>query len=150
MSEIEFKARKGRHYMLETVSGEDQTVLLTNNVDEAEAFYKRMKNSGYDIVYIGSGRLWTMEMCDGGPVLVISKAPKGTIEINGKEYDLKSVRRMTLHDSENTRWIEVEFKAEAPGYGRIVRRAVSSDEQCGALSDFLEEGGRVVFGPGDE
>lgn len=149
MSEIDFKVRRGKRYMLETVSGEDQTVLLTG-ADEADAFYERMKNSGYDIVYIGSGRLWTMEMCDGGPVLVISKAPKGTVEINGKEYDLRSVRRMTLHDSENSRWIEVEFRDEAPGYGRIVRRAVSGDDQYRALSDFLEDGGRTVFGPGDE
>lgn len=149
MSEIDFKVRRGKRYMLETVSGEDQTVLLTG-ADEADAFYERMKNSGYDIVYIGSGRLWTMEMCDGGPVLVISKAPKGTVEINGKEYDLRSVRRMTLHDSENSLWIEVEFRDEAPGYGRIVRRAVSGDDQYRALSDFLEDGGRTVFGPGDE
>ena len=150
MSEIDFKVRKGKRYMLETVSGEDQTVFLTDSANEADAFWMRMKNSGYDIVYIGSGRLWTMEMCDGGPVLVISKAPKGTVEINGKEYDLRSVRRMTLHDSENSRWIEVEFRDEAPGYGRIVRRAVSGDDQYRALSDFLEDGGRTVFGPGDE
>lgn len=150
MSEINFKARRDRRYMLETVSGEDQTVLLTDSADEANAFWKRMQNSGYDIARIGFDRFWTMEMCDGGPVLVMPEAPKGTVEVNGKEYDLKNVRRMTLHDSENTRWGEVEFKDEAPGYGRIVRRVVSSDEQCGALSDFLEEGGKAVFGTGDE
>lgn len=150
MSKIGFKVRKGKRYMLETVSGEDQTVFLTDSADEADAFWKRMQNSGYDIVRIGFDRFWTMEMCDGGPVLVMSEAPKGTVEINGKEYDLKSVRRMTLHDSESTRWIEVKFRDEAPGYGRIVRRAVSSDEQCGALSNFLEEGGRAVFSAGDE
>lgn len=150
MSEIDFKVRRGRRYMLETVSGEDQTVLLTDSTDEANAFWRRMKNSGYDIVRIGFDRFWTMEMCDGGPVLIMSEAPKGTVEINRKEYSLESVRRMTLHDSESSRWIEVEFKAEAPGYGRIVRRAVSSDDQYKALSDFLEDGGRTVFGPGDE
>ena len=150
MNEIDFKVKKGKSYMLETVSGEDQTVFLTDSVDEANAFWQRMKNSGYDIVRIGFDRMWTMEMCDGGPVLVMSEAPKGTIEINGKEYDLKNVRRMTLHDSDESRWIEVEFKNEAPGYGRIVRRVVSSDDQYRALSDFLEEGGRTVFDSGDE
>lgn len=140
-----FKAEKGKRYMLETVSDGMQTVFLTDGADEADRFFERMKNSGYDIENIDGDRLWTMELDINGLVLIMSEANDGTLVLNEKQYDLKNVRRMTLHNFKE-KWIEIEFRKEVPGYGKTVRYPIYDQEKYDALSDFLEDGGRVAIG----
>ncbi len=139
-----FKAEKEKRYMLETVSDGMQTVFLTDDADEADRFFERMKNSGYDIENIDGDRLWTMELDVTGLVLIISEANDGTIVLSGKQYDLKNVRRMTLHNFKK-KWIEIEFRKEAPGYGKTVRCPIYDQKQYDALSNFLEDGGRAAI-----
>lgn len=140
-----FKAEKEKRYMLETVSDGMQTVFLTDDENEADRFFERMKNSGYDIENIDGDRLWTMELDINGVVLIMSEANDGMLVLNGKQYDLKSVRRMTLHDFKK-KWIEIEFRKETPGYGKTVRCPIYDQTQYDALSDFLEDGGRAIIG----
>lgn len=144
-SKINFKAEKGKRYMLEIVSDGMQTVFLTDDAEEADRFFERMKNSGYDIENIDGNRIWTMELNVNGLVLIMSEANDGTLVLNGKQYDLKNVRRMTLHNFKE-KWIEIEFRKEAPGYGKTVRCPIYVQKQYNELSDFLEDGGRADIG----
>lgn len=57
----------------------------------------------------------------------------------------KYVRIMTLYNFKE-KWIEIEFRKEAPGYGKTVRRQIYDQKQYDdVLSDFPEDGGQAII-----